>query len=190
MWDFYPADAPIFTIVGELRGRKRQRDAIAALVAMRHQDAHLILAGDGRELPVLVSQARDLGVEDRVHFLGDINDVRPVVRAATALILPSTREGLARSVMEALSLEVPVIVSAARGNRELVDTDSGLLFDTGDVPGLAGAMDWMIDHPGERHTMGLRGRQRMVERYDLQVLLRLHETLYGGMLAERYRRRG
>ena len=134
---------------------------------------------------MLESQARGLGVEDRVHFLGVISDVRPVVRAATALILPSKREGLARSVMEALSLEVPVIASTARGNRELVGKDSGLLFDTGDVRGLADAMDRLIDHPDERRAMGRRGRERMVERYDLNVLIRMHEALYREMLAER-----
>jgi glycosyltransferase involved in cell wall biosynthesis len=179
------SDVPIFAVVGELNRNKRQQDAIAALVSMRHPGAHLVLAGGGRERPVLESQARGLGVEDRVHFLGVIPDVRPIVHAATALILPSKREGLARSVMEALSLEVPVIASTARGNRELVGTDSGLLFDTGDVRGLADAMDRLIDHPDERRAMGRRGRERMVERYDLNVLIRMHEALYREMLAER-----
>ena len=179
------ANAPIFVVVGELNRNKRQRDAITALVSMRHPGAHLVLAGGGRERPALESQARGLGVEDRVHFLGVISDVRPVVRAATALILPSKREGLARSVMEALSLEVPVIASTARGNRELIGTDSGILVHTADVRGLADAMDRLIDHPDERRAMGLRGRERMVERYDLNVLIRMHEALYREMLAER-----
>ena len=178
------ADAPVFVIVAELNRNKRHTDAIAALGAMRHAGAHLVLAGGGRERPLLEFQARDVGVQDRVHFLGVIDDVRPVVRASTTLILASKREGLARSVMEALSLEVPVIASTARGNRELVD-DCGILFDTGDVRGLAAAMDWMIDHPDERGQMGVRGRARMVEQYDLQVLIRLHEELYRAMLAER-----
>lgn len=184
------ADAPIFVLVGELNRNKRQRDAIAALVSMRHPGAHLVLAGGGRERPALDSQVRNLGVDDRVHFLGVISDVRPVVRTATALLLPSKREGLARSIMEALSLEVPVITSTARGNRELLGTDSGILYPTGDVAALADAMDWLIDHPDEAHAMGLRGRDRMVEQYDLQVLIRMHEELYRAMLAERSRRPG
>jgi len=114
--------------------------------------------------------------------------LRPVVRAATALILPSKREGLAWSVMEALSLEVPVIASTARGNRELIGTDSGILVSTGDVRGLAAAMDRLIDHPDERRAMGLRGRQRTVEQYDLNVLIRMHEALYREVLAERWSR--
>jgi glycosyltransferase involved in cell wall biosynthesis len=127
-------------------------------------------------------------VEDRAHFPGVIQDVRPVFRAATALNLPSQREGLARSIMEALALEIPVIASTARGNLALVGTDAGIIVPTGDVPALASAMDRLIDRPDEAHAMGLRGRERMVEQYDLQVLLRLHETLYQGMLTERPQR--
>jgi glycosyltransferase involved in cell wall biosynthesis len=179
------ADVPIFAIVGELNRNKRQRDGVAALALMRHPGAHLMLAGGGRRRRALESQARGLGVADRVHFLGTIEDVRPVVRAATALILPSEREGLARSVMEALSLEVPVIASTARGNRELVGGDSGLLFNTGNIRGLADKMDLLIDHPDRRQTMGLRGRERILERYDINVLIRMHEAMYGEMLAER-----
>jgi glycosyltransferase involved in cell wall biosynthesis len=179
------AEVPLFAVVGELSRRKRQGDAISALVSMRDKDAHLLLAGDGPERRLLESQAAELGVDDRVHFLGGIDDVRPIVRAATALILPSTREGLARSVMEALSLEVPIVASTAGGNRELLGVDSGLLFEPGDVRALATAMDWMIDHPDERKTMGLRGRQRMIEHYDLHRLVERHEALYREMLAEK-----
>lgn len=185
-----PVDSPIFAIIGELNRNKRQRDAIAALPVMRQPGAHLVLAGEGRHRPLLERQAADLGVQDRVHLLGVVDDVRPVMSAAMGLIVPSKREGLSRSVMEALSLEVPVIASAARGNRELVGTDSGLLFETGDIRGLSEAMDWLIDHPSERRAMGLRGRERMVGQYDLALLVRLHDKLYREMLAERSRRSG
>jgi glycosyltransferase involved in cell wall biosynthesis len=177
-------DEPLFTIVGELNRNKRQGDAIEALGAMRHAGAHLVLAGRGAAGASLESRARELGIAGRVHLLGNVDDIRPLVRASTALVLPSKREGLARSVMEALSLQVPVIASTARGNRELVGRD-GLVVETGDIGGLAGAMDWMIDHPDERREMGARGRGRMVERYDIRVLLGMHEDLYRDLLAER-----
>ena len=87
--------------------------------------------------------------------------------------------------MEALSLEVPVIASTARGNRELLGQNCGLLFQTGDVLGLARALDWLIDHPDEGRQMGMRGRARAVARYDLGVVIRMHEDLYRDMLAGR-----
>ena len=182
-----PAGAPIFVVVAELSSRKRVADAIAALASMQNTSARLLLAGSGPLRPLLDKLVGDLGLADRVRFLGYVQDVRPLVSAATALVLPSEREGLARSVMEALALEVPVIASTARGNRELIGADSGILVPIGDVRGLAAAMDRMIDHPDERQAMGVRGRERMVETYDLPVLLRMHEDMYQAMLIERTR---
>jgi glycosyltransferase involved in cell wall biosynthesis len=179
------ADAPVFVIVGELNWNKRQRDAVAALAAMRNRDAHLILLGGGPLRAALEALAIDLGVSGRVHFAGFVPDVRPAVCAATAVILPSKREGLARSVMEALSLETPVIVSTARGNRELVGTDAGIQYPAGDVAALAAAMDRLVDDPDEARAMGVRGRSRMVDQFDIEVLLRLHDTLYAELIAER-----
>lgn len=176
---------PLFVILGEFNRNKRQRDVTAALAAMRHTEAHLVLLGRGAGLPALEGAIFELGLQGRVHIPGFLHEVRPAVRAATALILPSAREGLARSIMESLALEVPVIASTARGNAELLASDSGVLVPTGDVAGFAAAMDRLIDHPDEGRAMGQRGRRRMVERYDLRVLLQMHEDLYEGMLAER-----
>jgi glycosyltransferase involved in cell wall biosynthesis len=180
-----PANVPLFVVVAELTPRKRVGDAIAALARMHRKDAHLVLAGDGPQRSLLERRASELGLQDRVRFAGVVADVRPIVRAATALILPSRREGLARAVMEALALEVPVIASTARGNRELVGTDAGIIVRTGEVPALASAMDRLIDHPDEARAMGVRGRERMVGQYDLNVLVRMHEELYREVLAER-----
>ena len=176
--------APLFVLVGELNVNKRQADAIAALASMRHSDAEMVFLGSGRERSRLEALALAQGLARRVHFAGWVDDVRPVLVGATGLVTTSKREGLSRSVMEALALEIPVVASTARGNRELVG-DSGFVVETGNVGALADAMDWLIDHPDERRAFGLRGRSRMVERYDLQRLIRLHTALYEEMLAER-----
>ncbi len=181
------SDAPLFVVVGELNRNKRQRDVIAALAAMRNPTANLVLLGGGVERAALEATVAELDLADRVHFLGFVPDVRPVIRAANAVVLPSKREGLARSVMEALSLEVPAIASTARGNRELVGSDSGLIFATGDVDALAEAMDRIVDLPEQARAMGRRGRRRMVDQYDLRLVIRMHEDLYQSMLAERLR---
>jgi glycosyltransferase involved in cell wall biosynthesis len=179
-----PAGAPLIVAVGELNRNKRQADAIAALAAMQHRDAHLVLLGDGDARPRLEALADRLGVAERVRFGGLVPDVRPLLAGATALVHTSKREGLSRAVMEALALEVPVVASAARGNAELVG-DSGAVVPIGDVAGLASAMDGLIADPDGARAMGRRGRQRMVERYDLAALIGRHEELYAGLLAER-----
>lgn len=142
----------------------------------------IIGPGDTSRLQVL---ATELGVGDRVRFAGFVHDVRPLVAGATALVIASKREGLARSVMEALALGVPVVASTARGNRELVGSDRGFVVPTGDVDGMAQALDWLVENPDEAHEMGRRGRQRMVERYDLGNRIRLHEEMYRDVLEAR-----
>jgi glycosyltransferase involved in cell wall biosynthesis len=179
------ADRPLFVAVGELTPRKRQRDVIAALGLMRHAGAQLVLAGDGPDRARLEAQVARMRLGNRVRFPGSIEDVRPIVASATALVLASTREGLNRSVMEALSLEAPVVASTARGNAELLGADRGLLFPIGDVTALAAHLDWLIDHPVERLEMGRRGRARMVERYDVRRVIQLHEAMYEGMFVVR-----
>ena len=182
-----PRDAPYFVVVAELSQRKRNADAIEALSRMSHREAALILLGQGPEREHLEDLARERGVGDRVRFGGFVEDVRPIVAGAAALLLASDREGLARAIMEALALEVPVIASTARGNAELVEPESGVLVPTGDVIGFAAAMDRMLDRPRDRERMGAHGRARMVARYDIEHLLLLHERMYAGMLAERRR---
>lgn len=179
-----PPGCPYFVIVGEFTRNKRQADAIAALARMHDRDSRLVLLGDGSTRQLLEDLARGLRIEHRVVFAGIVRDVRPVVAGSIALLLCSGREGLARSVMEALALEVPVVASDARGDRELVG-ESGRILTVGDVDGFATAMDWLLDHPDERRVMGERGRSRMVEDYELRVVIALHEALYASLLAAR-----
>jgi glycosyltransferase involved in cell wall biosynthesis len=180
---------PVFVSVGELNRNKRPGDLIAALRLMRHRDACLVLLGDGRERARLEALARELDLDARVRFLGSVADVRPFVAAATALILASGREGLNRSIMEAMALEVPVVASSARGNRELVGSDAGIVVPIGDVPAFAAAVDWLLDHPAEAHQMGQRGRARAVEKHDLAILIPMHEKLYRAIVNEASGRR-
>jgi glycosyltransferase involved in cell wall biosynthesis len=121
--------------------------------------------------------AARLGIGDRVHFLGERRDIAALIRASVATVLPSRREGLPRSVMESLSLGVPVIGSDIRGTRDLLADGCGLLVRIGDIEGFAGAMNWVLEHPDEARAMGRRGLAEM-EKYDVSCIVRLHEAVY------------
>lgn len=181
------SDAPLFVVVAELNANKRNADVIEALAMVADPRARLAILGEGPERANLEALAARLGVGDRVQFAGFVPEVRPVIAGATALVLASHREGLARSIMEALALEVPVIASTARGNRELVGSDRGIIFPVGDVRALAAAMDRLIDDPEEARRMGARGRAAMVEHFDIKGLVGEHEAMYRSMLADRAR---
>jgi glycosyltransferase involved in cell wall biosynthesis len=97
------------------------------------------------------------------------------------VVLPSEREGLSRSVMEAMSLEVPVVGSDARGVRDLLEGGHGLVFPVGDTAALARAMAWVLDHPHESEEMARRARRR-VEEFSLERVVRAHHELYAEAL--------
>jgi len=181
-----PPDAPLFVSIGELNRNKRQADAITAFAAMTDERAHLVLVGEGPRRPELQRLASDLGVAERLHLTGQVGDVRPILGGATALVSTSAREGLSRSVMESLSMAVPVIASDARGNRELA-RDTGIVVSVGDVPALTAGMDRLVSDRSLRNQLGRRGRERMVAEYDIGILVERHERLYAELLQERPR---
>lgn len=180
-----PPGAPYFAMVAEFNPGKRHTDAVAALARLARADAHLVCAGRGPMLEPTRALARRLGVADRVHFAGQLADVRPLVRAAAAVILPSLREGLPRSILEAMAMARPVIGSDIRGMSELLDGGAGLLHAPGDADGLGRAMEAVLADATEARAMADRGCQRVCAEYGLAHILALHDTLYAELLAAR-----
>ena len=80
-----------------------------------------------------------------------------------------------------------MVATDARGSPDLVEPDAGIIVPVGDVPALARAMDRMLDDPEGARAMAARGRRRMVEQYELSILIAHHEALYRDVLAERSR---
>jgi hypothetical protein len=152
----------------------------------RRPDVVLGLAGEGPESAAIEAQARDLGVADRVKLLGYRRDVPTLLRASFALALPSEREGLPRSLMEASCMERPVLATRIRGVTELVhDGVTGFLHDVGDVPALAEAIRRLVDAPERAAAMGHAGRAAM-RRFDLATVLEGHDGVYRSLLGERF----
>jgi glycosyltransferase involved in cell wall biosynthesis len=164
-------------MVAEFVERKRHADAIRAFSKIVHPRAQLVLAGSGPLFEPMKRLAAKLGVADRVHFLGQRNDVPVLIKASRAVILPSSQEGLPQSILEALSMGVPVIGSRIRGTTELLGQNAGVLVDLGDIDQLAQAMRLLIDDTAAAAAMGQAGR-RQSEAYDLTHILRMHEDLY------------
>ena len=167
----------VLLMLAEFNPGKRHSDALHAFAAARRPGVHLALAGIGPTLEPMRVLASKLGIADQVRFLGMRHDVPALIRASSAVLLPSEREGLSRSVMEALSLEVPVLGSRIRGIEDLVGDDAGILFRPGDIPAFSRAIGWILDHPEEARRMGHRGRERM-KFFELERVRQAHRKLY------------
>ncbi len=184
-----PPGSRYFVVVAEFTPNKRHADVLRALARMEDAEAHVVFAGDGPLRASMQDLANQLGLRDRVRFMGFVDDVRPLLRHATAAILASGREGLPRSIMESLAVATPVISSAARGVGELLYPDRGIVVPVGDVREFARAMDWLLAHPAEARGMGLEGQRKMRESYELQVVIAEHERLYADVMIERRKSR-
>lgn len=115
-----PASAPLLASVGALIPRKGQALVIRALAAL--PDAQLALVGKGEHEASLRALAANLGLTERVHFLGSLDHTAlpQVLCASDAMVLPSASEGLANAWVEALACGTPLVISDAGGARELI----------------------------------------------------------------------
>jgi glycosyltransferase involved in cell wall biosynthesis len=181
-----PADVPLIVMIAELTPAKRPLDAIRALAAMSRRDVHLAFLGVGRMEPHIRARATDLGLADRVHLCGFVEDVRPALASATASLLTSEREGLPRGLMESLSMGIPVVSTDARGCAEVVG-DAGFVVPVGDVGAIAAALDRLDRTTPAWARMSALGRSRTAERYGLDGLISRHDALYAGLLLRKAR---
>jgi glycosyltransferase involved in cell wall biosynthesis len=173
----------VYSMIAEFIPRKNHDAAVRAFARLADSDARLVLAGGGALEPQIRGLVDELGVADRVVFLGMVRDVRPLLLASSALVLPSRQEGLCRAVLESLTVGVPVVGGRTRGIRDLVDPDLGCLVAPDDVDGLAKAMTDVLTMP-----TGGALRDRSLERmqtYSLAHIVALHERLYGDLLKAR-----
>jgi glycosyltransferase involved in cell wall biosynthesis len=174
----------LFLMVAEFNPGKRHRDVLAAMQLLGRGNIHVAFAGDGPLRQPLQEQAAALGLADRLHFLGFRRDIPALARASRAVLLPSEREGLPRSLLEALSLGVPIIGADTRGISELTE-GCGRKHAVGDAAGLAAAMQELAQNEHEAVALGERGHARMVADYDEQVVIGLHDKLYSDLLGKR-----
>ncbi len=152
-----PVDATVFVLVGSGYRRKGVAQAIAALGALP-PDAWLVVAGKDKSLPRYEALAARAGVRARVRLLGAQQDVRPVLGAADAFVLPTVYDPLPNACLEAMAAGLPVITSDQCGAAELLgEPRAGFVCDANDVPAISRAMSALMD-PGLRATMGASAR--------------------------------
>jgi len=145
----------------------------------------LVIAGDGEQRSAMADLAADLGVADRVRFLGIRSDVQSLMNAADGYLLSSVWEGLPMVLLEAASSSLPIVATDVGGVREIVEHGvTGFVAPADDPGALAAAMRTLMDLPAEaRNAMGAAGRERTVARFDIERVLDAWEELYEAGIA-------
>jgi glycosyltransferase involved in cell wall biosynthesis len=127
------------------------------------------------------------GIENSVVFLGERTDVDRIYALMDIFILPSHREGLGISAIEALAMEKPVIVTDIRGLREVVDDGkTGKLIPTGSADQIAKAIIYMINNRKEAIEMGKKGRRKVEKEFDERIIFDRIKDEYNRLLREKY----
>jgi glycosyltransferase involved in cell wall biosynthesis len=177
-------DRPVILVVGRLVAEKGYPELFAAMAEV---DAELWVVGDRLESDH--AQSIDAAIrattEDprraaRVRFLGYRADVPALMRAADLFVLPSHREGMPRSIIEAMLTGLPVVATDIRGSREeVVPEITGLLVPVRDPGALAAALSRLVRDPGLRTRMGLAGLERARSLYDESKVVARQIALMG-----------
>jgi len=159
----------------EIKGVHVLLDAFARVRAARPDRLlELAIAGDGETRAALESQARALGIDDALAWLGHVDETRtaPFYASLDVYVQPSFAEGLPNSVMEAMLAARPVVASDVGGNTDLiVDRQCGRLFPRGDDAALAERLLGLIDEPTTRADYGAAGRAVIETRYGFDAVV-------------------
>lgn len=176
-----PADARLVGTVGRLWPQKRVRDLIWAAKLLKdiREGIHLLIIGDGPLRWRLERFLEQVKTDDRVHFLGERNDVARILPHLECFWLASGYEGQSNAIMEAMSAGLPVIASDIPGNRDLVVPDeTGYLVRVTDAPAFARWTNVLLDDPDLRQRMGQAGRERMLGEFTIEQMIARHAQLY------------
>jgi len=189
-----PADAVVAATVGSLIPRKDIATVIAGVSGALRSGLpiHLLILGTGEELELLRALTASLGVSDRVHFLGDRDDVGAILRDATDFLISAAREEtLGLNVIEAGFFGLPCVVSDIPPHREIVaEPATGLLFRPGDSDDLALKLELLLRDPSLRDSLGTRAKVEIRQRFLPDRFLAEFTDLYDDVTQLRRERLG
>lgn len=154
--------------VGELNENKNQQVIIRALAQLNDPEIHYLLCGKGDKREYLESLAKELGIADRVHFLGYRKDVVDICHQCDVFAHASQREGISVASLEAMYCGLPLVMSTVRGAEDyLTDGESGFLRNAMDADGFADGIRKLKEDTDLRQSCGKKNKEA-VQAYTLE----------------------
>jgi glycosyltransferase involved in cell wall biosynthesis len=174
--------------LAEQKGYGYFLQAAKSLLSKR-DDLIFVIAGKGKLEADLKNQARELGIETSVRFLGFIEDLDPFIKGCDLFVLASIFEGMPNVVMEAMALGKPVIATDVNGVRELMHNGvTGLIVPPRDPAALVTAIRSIIDDPARLAAFGNAGMARVRELFTIPAMVTNLERFLRGKLDEKNHR--
>ncbi|MGH9340769.1 MAG: N-acetyl-alpha-D-glucosaminyl L-malate synthase BshA [Acidobacteriota bacterium] len=188
---FAPSQEKVLVHLSNFRAVKRVRDVIKIFHRVHNEaPAVLLMIGDGPERSNAQHLASELGISNRVFFLGMVGLVESYLSVCDVMLLPSQTESFGLAALEAMACEVPVVSTSAGGLPELIKHgETGYLYPVGEVDKMAeAALHIMQDGVLERFRAA--ARDRAVQHYSVERIVPMYESYYeevagsGGRLSD------
>ncbi len=179
--------APLVGMVARLAPQKGIEDFIRAarLVADAIPSAQFVLAGDGPLREEAAALAREPGMKECLHLLGEVEGARDLIAALDVLVVASTSEGSSVVAMEAMSLGKAVVATAVGGVPEVVlDGETGIVVEPRRPEALAEGITSLLKEPERAQAMGERGRWRAEGHFDVRQMVESIEAIYADLVRE------
>ena len=176
-------DVVVLGYVARMRPEKGHRRLLAALAVLDTVTPWRVdLAGDGPLEAEIEAEAKRLGLDGRVRFLGAVDDVRHFWRRCDAASLLSDHEGSPNALIEAAGMGRPLLATAVGGIPEFVDEEVGILVSPDDPAGLVAALRQLIEDRALRERLGGAAWRRVTERFSMEQFVdghcaAIHEAL-------------
>jgi glycosyltransferase involved in cell wall biosynthesis len=190
-----PPEGKVITFIGRIVKEKGILDLLDVFIKLAndYKDIYLLIVGD------VSSNERDIKTKERIKdILKDKNignriimaeyrdDIPEILKISDIFVLPSYREGLPRSIIEAMAMSKPVVTYNIRGCREeVVNGETGFLVSPGDLNGLYSSIKKILDNPELAKEFGSNGRRRAEELYDEQKVLEKELKIFRFLEAQR-----
>ncbi|WP_088340947.1 N-acetyl-alpha-D-glucosaminyl L-malate synthase BshA [Robiginitalea sediminis] len=173
------ADERIITHISNFRKVKRVRDVVEVFYKVQQQiPSKLILVGEGPEREGVELMIEELGIVDKVIFLGNSNEIEHILCFSDLFLLPSEKESFGLAALEAMINKTPVISSNTGGIPELnVHGESGFLSDVGDIDSMVGHALTILGDDTVLQGFKERAYDRALE-FDLLRILPMYEAVY------------
>ena len=173
-----PSNAFLVMSAGELNKNKNTALMVRALSYLKDINVHYIACGVGGEKENLVKLATKLGVKDRFHLLGYRTDIPELMSIADAFVMMSFREGLPRSIMEAMDMKLPCVGSDTRGVRDLIDIGKGgMICSPRKAKDFGHAIRTLYESPRTCQEYGMYNKEK-VKMYSVDVVTKELYDIY------------
>jgi glycosyltransferase involved in cell wall biosynthesis len=176
-----PEEKIVIGTVCVFRTQKRLHHwlTLAQRLYTKNRNLHFVIVGDGPEEDRLREQIRAQGMEAAVSFPGRIQEVRPWLAAMDIYLMTSEFEGLPIAMLEAMSMELPVVATRAGGIGEVIDSGvNGFLEEVPDWERLEAPLQQLVDDPQLRQRLGTAARQRIISDFSVRRMVRELEEVY------------